>query len=122
MLEFKIEWSRAAEPSNAIMPKYEPKSGELIETAPQQVVRKPPLFRVLLHNDDYTTMEFVIYVLINIFRRSELDAIRIMLQVHEQGVGVAGVFTHEIAEMMIARVATLAREYEYPLLCTMEEE
>ncbi|NDD62642.1 MAG: ATP-dependent Clp protease adaptor ClpS [Acidobacteria bacterium] len=84
--------------------------------------RKPPLFKVLLHNDNYTTMEFVVYILVSIFHHSDLDAIRIMLQVHEQGIGVAGIFTYEIAETKVARVSALAREYEYPLLCTMEEE
>jgi ATP-dependent Clp protease adaptor protein ClpS len=91
-------------------------------TESRQQLKKPPLFKVLLHNDNYTTMDFVVFVLVNVFNRSEPDAIQIMLHVHQQGVGVAGVFTHEIAETKVARVAALAREHEYPLLCTMEEE
>ena len=104
------------------MPRFDPAIEERIETAERPSVRRPPLFKVLLHNDNYTTMEFVIFILVEIFRHSELDAIRIMLQVHQQGVGVAGVFSHEIAETLVARVMALAREYEYPLLCTMEEQ
>jgi ATP-dependent Clp protease adaptor protein ClpS len=84
-------------------------------------VRQPPLYRVLIHNDDYTTMDFVVYVLQSVFHRSESDAIRLMLQVHQQGVGVAGVFTHEIAEMKAAETMELARANEYPLLCTLDE-
>lgn len=104
------------------MTTYDQKIEEAVETAQKQDLKEPPLFRVLLHNDNYTTMEFVIYVLVEIFRRSELDAIRIMLQVHEQGVGIAGVFSYEIAETRVARVMALARECEYPLLCTIEEQ
>ena len=84
--------------------------------------RKPPMYKVLLHNDNYTTMEFVIYVLVSVFHQSETEAIRIMLQVHNQQVGIAGVYTFEIAEMKVAKVAQLAREHDYPLLCTLEEE
>ncbi|MFZ4793430.1 MAG: ATP-dependent Clp protease adaptor ClpS [Blastocatellia bacterium] len=101
---------------------YAPEIEETVETAERQKLKEPPLFKVLLHNDDYTTMEFVIYVLVEIFRRSEVDAIRIMLQVHEKGVGIAGVFSYEIAETRVTRVMALARECEYPLLCTMEEQ
>ena len=82
---------------------------------------KPPLYQVLLHNDDFTTMEFVVYVLQNIFQRSEIEAVRVMLQVHLEGTGVAGVYTYEIAEMKVAKVAELARAHEFPLLCTIEE-
>lgn len=93
-----------------------------VRTRQEQQPKKPPLFKVLLHNDNYTTMEFVVYVLISIFHHSQLDAIRIMLEVHQQGVGVAGVFTYEIAETKVSQVSALARELEYPLLCTLEEE
>jgi ATP-dependent Clp protease adaptor protein ClpS len=67
-------------------------------------------------------MDFVVLVLMEVFNHAEIAAIRIMLQVHNQGVGVAGVYTHEIAETKIAKVTQLAREFEYPLLCTMEED
>jgi len=82
---------------------------------------EPPRFRVLLHNDDFTTMDFVVYVLVQVFHRSEDDAFRLMIQVHSQGVGLAGIYTHEIAETKVAQTIGLARAHEFPLLCTMEE-
>jgi len=104
------------------MPTYHPQPDEAVLTESKRKLKKPPLYRVLLHNDNYTTMEFVVFVLMRIFNHSEVEAFRVMLQVHTRGVGVAGVYTREIAETRIAKVTTLAREYEYPLLCTMEEE
>lgn len=83
-------------------------------------VEEPPLFKVLLHNDDFTTMEFVVWVLQSVFNMPEQQAIQVMLNVHVKGVGVAGIYTHEIAEMKVARTTELAHEQEYPLLCTME--
>ena len=77
---------------------------------------------MLLHNDDFTTMEFVVHVLETVFQKSEGDAFHIMWAVHTQGLGVAGVYTYEVAEMKVERVTQLARAAEYPLLCTMEEE
>jgi ATP-dependent Clp protease adaptor protein ClpS len=95
-------------------------TGVLTDT--RQKVEKPPLFKVLLHNDDYTTMEFVVHVLKTIFHKSDPDAVRIMLAVHRQGVGVAGVYTYEIAETKVNQVMQLAKSHEFPLLCTLEEE
>jgi len=95
---------------------------EAVITETDKAVEKPPLFRVLLHNDDYTTMEFVVYVLQSIFHQNELEAIRIMLAVHNEGVGVAGIFTREVAETKSERVMTLARDFEFPLLSTVEEQ
>jgi len=104
------------------MPIYAPQHDEAVKPESKRKLKKPPLFRVLLHNDNYTTMDFVVLVLMEVFNHPEIAAIRIMLQVHNQGVGVAGVYTHEIAETKIAKVTQLAREFEYPLLCTMEED
>lgn len=104
------------------MPNREPQHGADVLTENQQKLQKPPLYKVLLHNDNYTTMEFVVFVLMDVFHHSENDAIRIMLQVHNQGMGVAGVYTFEIAETKAAKVITLAQENDYPLLCTLEEE
>lgn len=101
-------------------PEHDP-AGELA-LEDEAEVRRPKRWKVLLHNDDYTTMEFVVWVLEQVFRLGEADAVRIMLQVHQQGVGVAGVFTREVAETKVAQVEALARANEYPLLCTMEEE
>ena|SRR5712691_1784419 len=84
-------------------------------------VDKPPLFKVLLHNDDYTTMDFVVWVLQSIYAMAEEQAIQVMLNVHVQGIGVAGIYTFEIAEMKVQKTTSLAREHEFPLLCTMEQ-
>jgi ATP-dependent Clp protease adaptor protein ClpS len=81
---------------------------------------EPPLFKVLLHNDDYTTMEFVVWVLESVFNMPEEQAIQVMLNVHLQGVGVAGIYTFEVAEMKVEKTIALAREQEFPLLATME--
>ena len=104
------------------MPNYDPELDDAIVTESKQKPKKPPLYKVLLHNDNYTTMDFVVLVLMGIFHHSESAALRIMLQVHNQGIGVAGVYTYEIAETKVARVTALAREHEFPLLCTLEEE
>lgn len=85
-------------------------------------VREPRKFRVLLHNDDYTTMEFVIEVLVRIFRKSPDEAIAIMFCVHEKGLGSCGVYTEEIAETKVAQVHDRARKAGFPLRCSMEEE
>jgi ATP-dependent Clp protease adaptor protein ClpS len=99
---------------------FEREEGVVAESKPR--LKKPPLYKVLLHNDDYTSMEFVVFILRTIFQRSELDSVRIMLHVHNQGVGIAGVYTYEIAEAKIARVTALAREREFPLLCSLEPD
>jgi ATP-dependent Clp protease adaptor protein ClpS len=85
-------------------------------------VATPRLFRVLMHNDDYTTMEFVVAVLMSIFGKAQDDAVRIMLNVHQRGVGMCGVYTAEIAETKIATVHERAQENGYPLRCSMEPE
>ncbi len=104
------------------MPSQDRRNEEAVVSESKPKLKKPPLFRVLLHNDDYTTMEFVVFVLRTVFQQPEQEAIRIMLQVHQQGIGVAGVFTHEIAETKVAKVVTLAQEHQFPLLCSVEPE
>ena len=86
----------------------------------REKVEEPPLFKVLLHNDDYTTMEFVVWVLESIFNMAVDQAIQVMLNVHTRGIGVAGIYTFEIAEMKVEKTIALAREQEFPLLATME--
>jgi ATP-dependent Clp protease adaptor protein ClpS len=81
---------------------------------------EPPLFKVLLHNDDYTTMEFVVWVLESVFNMPEEQAIQVMLNVHITGVGVAGIYTFEVAEMKVEKTTAMAREQEFPLLASME--
>jgi ATP-dependent Clp protease adaptor protein ClpS len=83
---------------------------------------KPPLFKVILLNDDYTPMEFVVEVLKVVFHKPHSEATRIMLHVHQNGMGVAGVYPYEVAETKVRNVEELARQAEYPLKCTMEKE
>src|ERR1051326_601662 len=85
-------------------------------------LERPPLYKVLLHNDDFTTMEFVVFVLQTVFNHGESEAMRIMLNVHRLGLGEAGVYTYEVAEMKVNKVTSLAQANEFPLLCTMEED
>lgn len=85
-------------------------------------VEKPRMFKVLLHNDDYTTMEFVIWVLMEVFRKTQVEATRVMLSVHRSGKGVAGVYTREVAETKAALTMDRARAAGFPLLATTEPE
>lgn len=102
--------------------KFDSDSGVVTEKKPKEKLKRPRMWRVLVHNDDYTTREFVVDVLCGVFHHSETKATEIMLHVHYNGVGVAGVFTREIAETKIAIVEKLAREREYPLRLTMEPD
>ena len=106
------DWNEDGAPDHGV--------GRLAEAVRQ--VEKPPLFKVLLHNDDFTTMDFVVEILEHVFHRPEAEALQIMLAVHHQGVGVAGVYTYEIAEAKVNQVTQLAGEQEFPLLCTLEQE
>ena len=92
------------------------------ETKTKTKLKRPKLYKVLLHNDDFTTMEFVVAILITIFNRSEAEATAIMLHIHRLGMGVAGVYTHEIAEAKVSETMEAAEEAEYPLLCTLEPD
>jgi ATP-dependent Clp protease adaptor protein ClpS len=82
----------------------------------------PSLWKVILHNDDYTTREFVVLVLQNVFRKPEAEAVRIMMAVHRKGIGVAGVYPFDVADTKVAQVRALAEANEFPLLCTLEPE
>lgn len=84
--------------------------------------KKPAMYKVLLLNDDFTPMEFVVYVLERVFRRTNSEANDIMLKVHNDGVGIAGVYTYEIAETKVDQAMSLARKNEHPLQCTLERE
>ena len=85
-------------------------------------LKRPPLYKVVLNNDDYTPMEFVVQILESIFRMNAEAATRIMLDVHKSGKGVCGTFSREIAETKVAQVNNYSRENQHPLLCTMEKE
>jgi ATP-dependent Clp protease adaptor protein ClpS len=91
-------------------------------TKTERKLRKPPRYKVLLHNDDYTTREFVVEVLKGVFHRPEPEAVQIMLHVHHNGVGVAGVYTYEVAEVKVRTVESLARQREFPLMLSIEPE
>jgi len=93
-----------------------------VATRTRAKTQKPSMYRVLILNDDYTPMEFVVYVLERFFNKSRDEATNIMLHVHQHGVGVCGVFTYEVAETKVAQVLDLARRNEHPLQCTMEKE
>jgi len=99
-----------------------PKRQESVDVKERARTRRPPLYKVLVHNDDYTTKEFVVMVLQAVFRLGEVDANRIMMHVHDNGIGVAGVYPYEVAETKIAKTLQLARRYEYPLQLSMEPE
>ena len=102
--------------------KWETDESVVTKTRKEERVKKPRMYRVLMHNDDYTTREFVVEVLRGVFHHSEPEAVRIMLHVHYNGIGVAGVFTREIAETKVRTVEEMAREREYPLRLSMEPE
>jgi ATP-dependent Clp protease adaptor protein ClpS len=94
----------------------------LAEPRSDQEVQKPRMWRVLLHNDDYTTQDFVVWVLETVFHKPTAEAFDIMLSVHRSGMGVAGVYTHDVAETKLKTTRQLAEEHEFPLLVTMEPE
>jgi len=98
----------------------QPGQGLVVEEAAPRL-KKPPLYQVLLINDDYTPMEFVVDLLQRIFGHDRTRATRIMLEVHTRGKGVCGVYTFEIAETKVAQATSYARQHQHPLLCTMEE-
>ncbi|MGB5687606.1 MAG: ATP-dependent Clp protease adapter ClpS [Candidatus Electrothrix sp.] len=94
---------------------------EEILTKDKKDIQEPPLYKVLLHNDDYTTMEFVVMVLETIFGKDTSEATTIMLNVHHQGMGVAGVFSREIGETKVSEVHQTARKNQFPLKCSLEK-
>ena len=95
-------------------------TGIITKTKPK--TKKPSLYKVLLLNDDYTPMDFVVHVLEQFFGKGREDATRIMLHVHQHGVGICGVYTYEVAETKVANVIEFARRHQHPLQCTMEKE
>ena len=98
----------------------EGKTGLVTKTRPK--TKKPSLYKVLLLNDDYTPMEFVVHVLERYFSKGREDATRIMLHVHQKGVGICGVYTSEVAETKVTQVMDFARQNSHPLQCTLEKE
>lgn len=113
----------AMQPMPVIMSDKKEDDGDtsiLLETRPK--TKRPPLYKVLLLNDDYTPMEFVVHILERFFGLNHAQAFEIMLTVHKKGVAVVGVFSHEIAETKVGQVMDFARRHQHPLQCTMEKE
>jgi ATP-dependent Clp protease adaptor protein ClpS len=98
-----------------------PGNGTAVVTKTRPKTKRPNLYRVLLLNDDYTPMEFVVHVIMRFFSKSQEDATRIMLHVHNHGVGECGVFTYEVAETKVTQVMDFARKHQHPLQCVMEK-
>lgn len=94
---------------------------EGVVTEEEIKVKEPSMYKVILHNDHYTTMDFVVMILENVFHKSPVEATQIMLHVHERGYGIAGIYTFEVAETKVATVHAIAEKHEFPLKCTMEK-
>ena len=97
----------------------ESQRGVLLESKP--IIKKPSMYKVILLNDDYTPMEFVVYVLQKIFNKNQEEATQIMLHVHQKGIGVCGVYTYEVAEVKSKTVVDFAKKNQHPLQCTVEK-
>ena len=97
-------------PATSVIAKVKPKT------------KRPNLYRVLILNDDYTPMEFVVHILQRFFSKNQQEATRIMLHVHKRGVGVCGVYTYEVAETKVTQVMDFARQHQHPLQCTLEKD
>ena len=98
-----------------------PNNSSEIREETQEKVQEPDMYRVLLHNDHYTTMEFVVEVLIKVFQKSVVDATKIMMNVHQQGKETVGQYTYDIAQTKVTQVRQMAQKREYPLKCTLEK-
>ncbi|MEW6600845.1 MAG: ATP-dependent Clp protease adapter ClpS [Nitrospirota bacterium] len=104
------------------MEKFDLGLDENLATEKRTASKSPPMYKVFLMNDDYTTMDFVVHILESVFRKPVVEATQIMLHVHNHGKGLAGVYTHEIAETKINTVHQLSHQKGFPLKCTMEKE
>jgi len=96
-------------------------SDVIVEDEEDVELDKPKMYRILLHNDDYTTMEFVVFILESVFHKSEVESNKIMLEVHKKGVGIVGIYPYEQATTSVYLVEKLAEKQGYPLKCSMEE-
>ena len=98
-----------------------PDGSTLLKPSETQV-KPPPMFQVVMYNDDYTPMEFVVHILERFFNKNRQEATRIMWHVHKRGVGVCGVYTYEVAETKVTQVMDFARQHQHPLQCTLEKD
>jgi ATP-dependent Clp protease adaptor protein ClpS len=101
---------------------HETSSPTLTDSRSDQKLERPRMWRVLLHNDDYTTQEFVVWVLESVFRKPRAEAVEVMMHVHLSGIGIAGIYTHDVAETKVGTVIDLAQQAGYPLQAAMEKE
>ncbi len=97
-----------------------PGTGVIVKAKPK--TKKPAMYKVLMLNDDYTPMEFVVHILQRFFQKSSQEATRIMLHVHKRGVGICGVYTYEVAETKVTQVMDFSRQHQHPLQCTLEKD
>ena len=97
-------------------------SEPLADNTIEEEVKKPNRYKVILHNDDYTTMDFVVTTLVDVFQKTVEEAASIMLSIHEKGIGICGVYTREVAEFRVNKTMSLAAQAGFPLRCTMEKE
>ena len=97
-----------------------PSTGVVVKAKPK--TKKPSMYKVLMLNDDYTPMEFVVHILERFFNKNRQEATRIMLHVHKRGVGICGVYTYEVAETKVTQVMDFARQHQHPLQCTLEKD
>ncbi len=97
-----------------------PGTGVIVKAKPK--TKKPAMYKVLMLNDDYTPMEFVVHILERFFSKNRQEATRIMLHVHRRGVGICGVYTYEVAETKVTQVMDFARQHQHPLQCTLEKD
>lgn len=104
------------------MSEYNPELEEEVDSEIRDELREPPMYSVLLHNDDYTAMDFVVEILMLVFNKSPEEAVNIMLNVHRKGIGLCGVYTYEVSETKVETVHAIARGQGFPLKCTMEKE
>lgn len=114
----------AGEPGKPSNPPNGPDDGAErgVATKVREKTKKPSMYRVILMNDDYTPMEFVVQVLMGIFKKTQEEAYRVMMAVHKNGIGVCGVYTFEVAETKVAQVMDAAKRSQHPLQCTLEKE
>jgi ATP-dependent Clp protease adaptor protein ClpS len=101
---------------------HSPRESVLTESRTTEKLQPPAMWQVLLHNDDYTTQEFVVWILETVFSKPQAEAFAIMMRVHQSGVGLAGIYTRDVAETKVTATRRLAEQHEYPLLVTMEPQ
>ena len=119
---FPVSITKMSDDADDQRPDQEDGAAVGVATKPELKPKRPSMYKVILLNDDYTPQEFVVWLLRAVFKKSDEDAVRVMLHVHQNGIGVCGVYTYEVAETKVAQVMELARRNQHPLRCEMERE